>query len=177
MTHEYIYRNDYTAKLRAIRDACFRARRWHGDSGSFPHKLLRSQLDQLSDDHAIYRICFWTTLDLALKDRGNYEPGTTLVRCLKSEVVAAGFNESWDDGLNQEEAYLFWISEPLAQGNQVLSDASIPFSRFEALVDNDWRPFLGHISPPERVVPEHQVGEEVAKPGFLARIFGAVKGK
>jgi len=175
VTNEYIYRNDYTAKLRAIPDDCFRARRWHGDSNSYPHDLLRSQLDQLDDDQSIYRICFWTTLDLALKDRGKYEPGTTLVRCLKSEVDTAGFNASWDDGLDPEEAYLFWITEGLAEGNLAFSNASIPFSRFEALVDGEWVPFSNHISPPVQVVPERQVKEEPGKSGILAKLLGAVK--
>lgn len=176
MTNEYIYRNDYTAKLRDIPDDCFRARRWHGDANSFPHDVLRSQLDQLDDDHSIYRICFWTTLDMALKDRGNYKPGTTLARCLKSEVEAAGFNASWDDGLDPEEAYLFWITEHLGEDNQTFSKASIPFSRLEALVDGDWVPLSDHISPPVQVVTERQVKDEPGKPGILARLLGAVKG-
>lgn len=176
MTQEYIYRIDYTAKLRAIPDDCHRARRWDGRPGSIPHKLLRSQLDQLNDAQAIYRICFWATLELAVKDRRFYDSDNTLARCLKSDLIVAGLNESWDDGLESGEAYLFWITESLDESNQAFSKASIPFSRFETLVDGNWVPLSSHLSPPVRVVPKPQAVEEVVKPGFLARIIGALKG-
>ncbi|MCF5648814.1 hypothetical protein KHW15_00965 [Pseudomonas syringae] len=176
MTQDYVYRIDYTANLRAIPDNCHRARRWDGGPKSYPHKELRSQLNQSSDAQAIYRICFWAKLADAIKDRANYDGHTTLARCLKADVMAAGFSQSWDDGLNPGQAYLFWIVEQLHESNHAFSQASIPFSSFEAVVDGTWLPLSTHLSPPAQVVPKRHEVEEVVKPGLLDRIKGALKG-
>ncbi|WKC36738.1 hypothetical protein QYM18_20115 [Ectopseudomonas chengduensis] len=156
MTSEYIYRLDYTAKLKTFPDRCHRAPRWIGDMYSYPHKLLRSRLDQLNNSQAIYRICFFTTQAKAEEVRLSYKDGgktTTLARCRKADLPAAGFTDSWDDGFNLGVAHLFWIEESLGEENNTLSTASVPFERFEALVDQKWIPLATHLAPAPRAVP------------------------
>lgn len=148
LTEQYVYRVDYTAKLLAIPDDCHRAPRWRGDSQSYPHSLLKSRLEHLNDAQAIYRICFWSSLALAVKDSKNYDKGpTAIARCLKDDVLTAGFNQSGDDGLPVGQAYLFWIEEQLDERNQEFSRSLIPFDRFDAFVEGRWVPLAKHLAP------------------------------
>jgi hypothetical protein len=87
---------------------------------------------------------------LPYKDGGKT---TTLARCRKADFPAAGFTDSWDDGFNLGVAHLFWVEESLAEENNTLSTASVPFERFEALVDQKWIPLATHLAPAPRDVP------------------------
>jgi hypothetical protein len=180
MDDEYIYRLDYTSKLKAFPDGCHRAPRWHGGPKSFPHRLLRSQLAQLSSSQAIYRICFFSTLVKAQQTRLTYEEHgktTTLARCRKTDVLAAGFTDSWDDGFAPGDAHLFWIVENVTDDNCSLSVASIPFERFEALVDGRWKPLAAHLAPLS-APPPPQAGLKVsAQPSLLSRLATALLSK
>lgn len=177
MTNEYIYRLDYTEKLKAFADGCHRAPRWTGGKSSWPHELLRSRLNQLDHSQAIYRICFFTTQAKAEEERLTYVEGkaTTLARCRKSDLQAAGFTDSWDDGFHPGVAHLFWIEEHLTDENSALSTASIPFERFEALVDQQWIPLATHLAPAPKAVPSEAVqvqqsSKNITEPSLLTRL-------
>lgn len=74
-------------------------------------------------------------------------------RAAEADLPAAGFTDSWDDGFNLGVAHLFWIEESLGEENNTLSTASVPFERFEALVDQKWIPLATHLAPAPRAVP------------------------
>jgi len=177
MDSEYIYRLDYTENLKTLPDRRHRAPRWIGDTYSYPHKLLRSRLDQLNYFQAIYRICFFTTQAKAEKVRLTYKDGgktTTLARCLKSALPVAGFTHSWDDGFDLGVAHLFWIEETLTTENAALSSASVPFESFEALVDQQWIPLATHLAPKPNAVPpeadQAQQSRNIPEPRLLTRL-------
>jgi hypothetical protein len=156
LTEQHVYRVDYTSNLLAIPDDCQRAPRWRGGSKSYPHSFLKSRLEHLSDARAIYRICFWSSLELAVKDSKNYRKGpTTIAGCLKDDVLAAGFNQSGDDGLPVGQAYLFWIEEQLNEHNQKFSRSLIPFDRFVAFVEGGRIPLAEHLAPAMPSVVSH----------------------
>ncbi|MEO4013815.1 hypothetical protein [Pseudomonas rossensis] len=176
MDADYLYRLDYKTALIAIPDACHRARRWHGGPKSFPHKLLKAKLTKLSPAQAIYRICFFSTLAKAQQTRQEYRDNgadTTLGRCRKSEVLTAGFAESWDDGFAPGDAYLFWIEEDLSDENHEFSQAAIPFDRFDAFIDGDWVPMTAHIALPSPVALQHLEPTRDGGLGLLARLKAA----
>jgi hypothetical protein len=180
MTNEYVYRLDYTEKLKTFPDRCHRAPRWNGDTYSYPHKLLRIRLDELNHSQAIYRICFFTTQAKAEQVRLTYKDSgrtTTLARCRKTDLPAAGFTDSWDDGFDPGVAHLFWVEESLADENIALSTALIPFERFEAFVDQQWIPLTTHLAPAPKAVPleadqAQQPRESFTEPRLLARFKG-----
>lgn len=177
MDDDYIYRLDDTSKLKAFPDGCHRAPRWPKGLNPYPHKLLEKQHSLLSTDQGIYRICFFVTQAKAEKVRLEYEDsdGTTLARCRKADVFAAGFTDSWDDGFEVGVAHLFWTKEELVEGNGTLSSASIPFDRFEALVDGDWLPLPTYLAP--TVPPTQSSGSVVppAKRSLASRIMAALR--
>lgn len=178
MDNEYIYRLDYTEKLKTFPDRCHRAPRWYGGENSFPHELLTRRLSQLNSSQAIYRICFFSTQAKAEEARLTYRDEgttTTLARCRKSDLLTVGFTDSWDDGFNPGVAHLFWIEEDLADENCALSTAAIPFERFEALIDGHWMPLASHLAPapnPVRRQAEHveKPRANTSKPSLLSRL-------
>lgn len=168
MTKQYIYRYDDTGNLRAIQDNCHRARRWDGSPTSYPHKLLRARIAKLSNTQAIYRICFWVNLQDVIDETDKLKRVTpdkliTLTRCSISDVLSESFQSSWDDGFKEGKAYLFWKEEDLENSNSSFSKASIPFSKFEALVDGSWLPLSSHLSPAVPPTPAIQTSGKSKK--------------
>lgn len=177
MSVEYIYRLDYKAALMGIPDVCHRARRWHGGLKSFPHKLLKAQLNKLSPGRAIYRICFFSTLAKAQKIRLEYQDkgaDTTLMRCKKTDVLSAGFAESWDDGFAPGDAYLFWIEEQLNDENCEFSVAAIPFDCFSVFVEGGWVSMAAHLCISSPLAQEDGVPAREDKLGLIARLKAAL---
>lgn len=164
MVDEYVYRVDENFGLQSIPDGCHRAPRWPKGSNPFPHKLLKDRLSSLPSTHGIYRICFFVTLAKAEATRLSYKnkgATTTLARCRKADVLAAGFTDSWDDGFHEGVAHLYWIEEQASSLNDCLSEACIPFDRFEALVNGNWVPLPTHLAP---VKPQIQPSAEMSPP-------------
>jgi hypothetical protein len=180
MDNDYIYRLDGTFKLQSFPDGCHRAPRWPQGSNPFPHKLLKSRLSLLASTQGIYRICFFVNLADAQAARLTYinkGATTTLARCRKVDVLLAGFTDSWDDGFKPGIAHLFWIEEDLTAHNGTLSAASIPFDRFEALVNGVWVPLATHLAP---ATPPSLPASPVtapAKRSFVSRILSALRFK
>lgn len=180
MQDPYIYRHDKTHKLKAFLGDCHRAPRWRGGPDSYPHNLLGNRLNLLSSTQGIYRICFWTDLNLALKEVHCYpQPWAnthTIARCRKSDVMTKGFTDSWDDGLPLGQAHLFWIEENLSSHNEDISTAAIPFGAFEAYVNGNWIPLADHIFPVTApTAPGSTVRSEVStrrRFHWLKSIFG-----
>lgn len=180
MDDDYIYRLDETSKLKAFPDGCHRAPRWPQGYPVYPHALLKSQLSLLDSNQGIYRICFFVTLAKAVSTRLSYVNNgqtTTLARCRKADVLAAGFTDSWDDGFEPGVAHLFWIDEYLTEGNKTVSAASIPFDRFEALVDGAWVPLPMYLDPVIQPVQSATPVVTTAKPSLVSRIITALRSK
>lgn len=141
---EYIYRIDTASNFSLIKDNTFRARRWFLNE-SFPHNLLKEEYSKMSPNQGIYRICFFTCESHAALSL-NYDftgihGDKIFLRCQKSAVINAGFEESWDDGFQSGDAYLFWIKELVEKNNERFSIACIPLSAFEVFDDGGWIEF------------------------------------
>jgi hypothetical protein len=147
---EYVYRVDAQSALENISDNTFRARRWGTENGfSFPHKLLNRIHSNLPSTVAVYRICFFTTeakAEQAIRSYGQL-PGVShlLLRCHKDQVLASGFDESWDDGFSKGEAYLFWVSETLSSANAEFSCSGIAIDHFQIRIDGQWQSLQSHF--------------------------------
>lgn len=147
---KYVYRIDTELGLKKIQDDHFRARRWLCES-SYPHKLLREQQSTLPASAGLYLICFFSSHARAEHSLGNfsYLGPRYILRCPKKSVLNVGFSESWDDGFNEGDAYLFWRQETVTNGNNNFSSVGIPLDLFEILNQGKWQPlctFLGEIT-------------------------------
>jgi len=145
---EYIYRIDTQTGLQKISGLTFRARRWVPESpGTFPHQVLQKARSNIPQNHALYRICFYSSLERArqsLKDDFGYLGVSHILRSTKDKVLEAGFQESWDDGFNLGDAYLFWIAED-SDSTQRFSSAGISIEDFEIYKDQRWDSLKNHI--------------------------------
>ncbi len=83
------------------------------------------------------------------------------MRCNKSELQKAGFQESWDDGFHEGIAYLFWRYEMPTATNDRFSDSGIDLTAFEKNTDGEWRPYC--CDP----APEITALSPTAKPPFV----------
>ena len=119
-----------------------RARRWTTDDPYGKHETLIHQSKTLTQDHSLYRICFWKT-------------EADMLRYLKSETSGAlryyiiqrvsaqhpffkTFNKESDDML-PDDAWLFWKTEQSAQN---WSTDGISRDNIEVLdMDGQWRMF------------------------------------
>jgi hypothetical protein len=140
---DYIYRVDTAKSLLAIRDRCFRARRWTDEQHSFPHQHLKQLAKSLSPTQRLFRICFFTSLSKAKKSREDdfkWFGNSHLLRCKKSMVISAGFTESWDDGFEIGDAYLFWSIEEVIEELTEFSSRSVGFDAFDVLQGESWFP-------------------------------------
>ncbi|GKW19619.1 hypothetical protein PEC302107_13480 [Pectobacterium araliae] len=144
---EYIYRVDTEVDIKKIQDGVFRAKRWRYNR-SYPHQLLKSIYADLPSTEGLYRVCFYTTQQIAersLRDDFSGLGESKISRCYKKSVLQYGFTESWDDGFTVGEAYLFWCQEILIQSNSEFSSAGIPVTHFEVLVQEKWIPLVDHM--------------------------------
>lgn len=125
------YRIDPVAKLNEIRDGVFRAVRFK--RGGYPHRFLLSKIDECGSDYGVYRICFYSNMDYTRysleTDFRSQGPSIVQSVCI-DDVLVAGFNQSWDDGFNAGQAYMFWVVERLDGLNEKFSRAGISLSRF-----------------------------------------------
>ena len=158
---EYIYRVDTQSGLEKIEDNHFRAKRWRADDRyAYPHKLLAQLHSTLLETEGIFRICFYTSFDKAEHSK-NYDFShfgeSFILRCPKTSLASAGFSESWDDGFNEGDAYLFWIKEVLSANNTKFSSAGVEFPVFEILKQGEWQPLKNYF--PEKTVLSGKIAE------------------
>lgn len=141
---EYIYRIDTKLNFSLIKDNTFRAKRWFLNE-SFPHKLLKAEYTNMSSNQGIYRICFFTSEAHAVSsldyDFTGISGDKLFLRCPKSAITNAGFEESWDDGFHIGDAYLFWRREMVEKKNERFSIASIPLNVFQVFYNGEWIEF------------------------------------
>lgn len=161
---EFVYRVDTAANLDLIRDESFRARRWIAAPNKYPHKALLAATIEHPQSR-VFRICFFSSLERALVCQANdFAPlgGRSIVsRCEKAAISEAEFNESWDDGFNQGEAFLFWRVEDPDPSNVEFSQAFLPMAAFQTYNNGNWtsptaardRPAVPPLSPQVRKKP------------------------
>ena len=118
-----------------------RARRWKIESRE-EHKTLIHQSKTLSQDHSLYRICFWKTeanLLESMKSQTFAAPKPYIVqRVSANHPFLKTFNKEPDDML-PDEAWLFWKTD---QSLQSWSEDGISRNDIEVLdMDGQWRKF------------------------------------
>ncbi|HHV7361222.1 TPA: hypothetical protein ACUNBO_003920 [Morganella morganii] len=154
---EYIYRIDTVSNFSLIKDNTFRAKRWFLNE-SFPHGLLKDEYSKMSSNQGIYRICFFTNeahAALSLNyDFTGLDGDKIFLRCQKSAVTNADFEESWDDGFRSGDAYLFWVKELVEKKNDRFSIACIPLSVFQVFDDGGWVDFEKYNKKISQVISE-----------------------
>lgn len=154
---EYVYRVETLTGLENIRDNHFRAKRWiFGESGSFPHELLKQLTLTLPATDGIFRICFYTSHGRAEESKGydfSYFGESFILRCPKASVMNLGFSESYDDGFKEGDAYLFWIQENILTGNKVFSSVGIALHLFEIWKQGQWHALHDHYREMLSVAP------------------------
>lgn len=144
---DYLYRVDTVSGFNKIKDSVFRAKRWTYPGG-FPHKLLKSLYANLPSTDGLYRICFYSSQEIADKSMtGDFLPQgeSRMYRCPKETVLSCGFSESWDDGFNEGVAYLFWCQEKLNESNTEFSLSGISIEYFDVLIEGEWIPLLAYL--------------------------------
>jgi len=154
--NEYVYRINTQSGLEKIQDNHFRGRRWlSGVNGGYPHALLKREHATLSITEGLFLVCFYSNhakAEQSLNSDFSYLGQSYMLRCPKEHVVAAGFNESWDDGFKEGDAYLFWNKENISDRNANFSSAGIPLEVFEIWKDSKWQPlhqyFGGNVQAP-----------------------------
>jgi len=149
MLMKYVYRIDTIENFKKIKDETFRAKVWYDKEGEFPHKLLRSLCKKLGNNERIFRICFFSTENKAIivqKEDYKFLGPSYIFRCPKSSVKTIGFNESWDDGFENKEAYLFWNVEINNDENSRFSSLGINFKEFEIFIENGWKPLNDYLN-------------------------------
>lgn len=142
---DYIYRIDTLKGIKRIEGDAFRGKKWVQGTG-YPHALMKGAPLPATD--ANYIVCFFSTLEKAeesLKRDYEYFKPSYILRCRKDALATARFNESWDDGFAEGDAYLFWIRETVTATNTELSNAGIPLTNFEIQVAQQWIPFTHHL--------------------------------
>ena len=179
--HDYVYRIDRKKYLFNITDNLFRARLWKNRQSDFPHKNLRAAFKTRPSDRDVYRICFWGSMSKAEqsleRDYGHWGDGI-ITRFLKEDVLAQGFEETWDDGFAEGDAYLFWKYDSSGD-DPSLSYTGLKIERADALVDGNWVPLSEFLisnavaSPPvpaSSPLPE-VVSEETVVPAPRSRLL------
>jgi hypothetical protein len=118
-----------------------RAKRWTIKSKA-EHKTLINQSKTLSQDHSLYRICFWKTEADMLRYLKSQTCGALsyyiVQRVSADHPFLKTFNKESDDML-PTEAWLFWKTE---QSDQTWSTDGISRDDIEVLdMDGQWRKF------------------------------------
>jgi hypothetical protein len=155
---DHIYRVDRINALRRIDDGHFRAKKWPNGQHDYPHRVLKAATAGCPPGQSVFRICFWPTLQRAetslSSDFSHWGDGV-ISRLSKSELQVQGFAETWDDGFNEGEAYLFWKYDSPTEISGSLSASGIPVGQVEILKNGQWLPFKSHTDQsPAKNSPE-----------------------
>ena len=139
---EYLYRFDSYHSHLNMNGNMLRAQRWTTDNLYGKHKTLIHQSKTLSQDHSLYRICFWKTEADMLRNLKAVTSGALryyIVQRINAEhPFLKTFNKESDDML-PDEAWLFWKTE---QSVQNWSTDGISRNDIEVLdTDGQWRKF------------------------------------
>ncbi|MDM2724211.1 hypothetical protein [Citrobacter sp. Cy230] len=154
--NDYVYRVDTVSGFNKIKDKVFRARRWTYP-GSYPHKLLQSLYADLPETDGLYRICFYSSQEIADKSLiGDFLPQgeSRMYRCPKEAILSCGFSESWDNGFNEGVAYLFWRQENLNENNTQFSLSGISLEYFDVLTEGEWMPLVEFLNKTSSIANE-----------------------
>lgn len=145
----YLFRVDRKAHLRNIRDGFFRAARWRG-AGDFPHKELVSAATSAPEGIGIYRVCFYSSHERAVKsletDYRFWNDGV-ITRVRHEDVLDLGFHQTWDDGFEKGDAYLFW-QYGRGGNNPDWSEAGIPLTLLQVHEEGSWMSFSDVVEAP-----------------------------
>ncbi|MCG7813038.1 hypothetical protein MI353_09735 [Alteromonas sp. MCA-1] len=141
------------------------------------HKQLRVMHESLPEGSALYRFCFYDTLNKAkLSMQSDFESWESyILRFKKEQIHELGFNWQWDEGFKQGEAHLFWINEDETKTRW--SDTGVPFEDVEVLDQGEWvsldlffPQLLQRLNPPliiENEGAEQENAEEKYELGFF----------
>lgn len=145
----FLYRVDRLKHLRNVQDKFFRARFWP-NGNDYPHKALHTAQQSIPAGLRIFRICFWSSFDRAEKslqiDYRHWSDGV-ITRVPLEDVRNLGFTETWDDGFNEGEAYLFWQYGASLFKDTTLSTSGISTECIQAYKDGAWTSFEAVVFP------------------------------
>jgi len=135
----YIYRFDSIEALywQRFSDKTLRARRSAGDEQFFSHFQVRDAHYAAQSGCAVFRMSFWKSL-LDAKKQSLYKHDSALQRIKDDHPVISMFQRGDDEHLSKE-AYLYWATMTIDEGNPDWSPVGISHDDIEVLLpDNTW---------------------------------------
>jgi len=126
-----VFRVDPQEKWDEIVDHRFRAVRYK--LGGYPHRLLMQIMQEMPHGSGLFRMCFYSSIELAqrsLQTDFSCFDDCKIRSVSKQIIVDSGFAESWDDGFDEGQAFLFWRIETLTAHNHNLSSSGINLNQF-----------------------------------------------
>lgn len=136
---EYLYHYAIVGNYNDWKDDLFRGKLWN-PSNSYPHKLLKNKQLTLKGTEAQFIICFYSSYRNAIKfqtrDFKYYK--THLLRVSKQDLIKSGFTQSWDDGFNEGEVYLYWIIDKSSTDSSDHSDKGITIDKVQVQYNDAW---------------------------------------
>lgn len=136
---EYLYHYAKVGNYNDWKDDLFRGKLWN-PSNSFPHKLLKNKQLTLKDTEAQFIICFYSSYGNAIKfqPRDFMYSKTQFLRVSKQDLITSGFTQSWDDGFNNGEVYLFWIIDKSSINSSDRSDKGLTIDKVQVQYNDAW---------------------------------------
>lgn len=136
---EYLYHYTKVANYDDWKDDFLRGKIWNPKI-SHPHKLMLSQQHAIENDQAQFIVCFYPSYENATKfhERDFNYSETRLLRVAKQDLISSGFTQSWDDGFNEGEVYLFWIIDNYAINSEDRSEKGIAIDKVQIQLNDDW---------------------------------------
>lgn len=152
----YLYRVDSITNLRKITDGMFRPVKWDGCADFVvPHKPFTQGIKDIQKGECFYRICFWTTEQLASNDHAfrDHHASHLKMRVPIKHVIdnLPGYFNDEDDLIGGEYARMFWKLD--VERDIDLACNGIPIEYFEIEnPDGTWVPMMTlDVLQPEHV--------------------------
>ena len=154
----FLYRFDSIESLywQRFSDPVLRSARRTGNEEIFPHYQCREAQAVAPLGYAVFRICFWKTLDDAFAQRNLCEESWVLQR-IKFNHPSLDHYSCGDDEYLQESAYIFWGTFKIDSERPEWSPIGIPHTDIEILTpEGQWVPMND-----ARIFREHDPGWEL----------------
>jgi hypothetical protein len=137
---EFVYRIDCASSLyeQRLSDKTLRAKRKDGNEKEYPHHQIKKAHKYAPNGTAVFRLCFWKTLEDALN---HCSPGWVVQRIKSDHNFLNSCERDYDEYFQDKSAYIFWKTMPVNQKNETWSPEGISHDDIEVLLpDGSWVP-------------------------------------